>query len=178
MISYNFPSRDADKFVKNIQMKVLFVASAMLIFSGMITKNKTMQTIQKNKEVVQRLFEQALNKKNLGLLPDLIGPDFTDPPGEKGPAGFRATIEPLIKAFPDIRYELGDMVAEEDKVAVQWTWHGTQTGQFRNTPATGKLVTDDGMAIFTLKEGKITGGAILTDRLGFLQKLGVLPADF
>jgi steroid delta-isomerase-like uncharacterized protein len=102
---------------------------------------------------------------------------LANPRREKGPAGFRATIEPLIKAFPDIRYELEGLVAEEGKVAVRWTWHGTQTGQVRNIAATGKKISNDGMAIFTVEGGKITCSATQTDRLGFLQKLGVLPAD-
>ena len=136
-----------------------------------------MSTIESNKEIVRKLYEESLNKGNLGLLPDLFAADFTGPQGEKGPAGFRANIEQLLKAFPDIHYTIKDLVAEEDKVAISWTWHGTQTVQFRNIPATGKAITNEGIAIFVLKDGKIVSALTQTDRLGFLQGLGALPAD-
>jgi steroid delta-isomerase-like uncharacterized protein len=136
-----------------------------------------MSTIESNKETVRKLFEESLNKGNLGLLSDLFAADFTGPQGEKGPAGFRANLEMLLKGFPDIHYTIKDLVAEDDKVAANFTWVGTHTGQFRNVPATGKSVTNDGMAVFVLKDGKIVSLAILTDRLGFWQGVGLLPVD-
>ena len=158
-------------------MKPVAAVLAMLIFSGLTTKNNTMDSIKSNKETVRKFFEESLNKRNLELLPELFAADFTGPQGEKGPDGFRASIEPLLKAIPDIHYTIKDLVAEGDKVAVNWTWQGTQAGQFRNIPASGKSITNDGMAVFALKDGKIVSAAIQTDRLGFLQALGVLPAD-
>lgn len=149
----------------------------MLISSGLTIKNNTMSPIESNKEIVRKLFEESLNKGNLELLPDLIAASFTGPQGEKGAAGFRATFEPLLKAFPDIHYTINDLVAEDDKVVVNWTWHGTQTGAFRGIPATGKTVSNVGMAVFALKDGKIVSASTQTDRLGFLQGLGVLPFD-
>ena len=149
----------------------------MLIYSGLSIKNNTMSPIESNKGIVRKLFEESLNKGKLELMPDLFAADFTGPQGQKGPAAFRATIEPLLKAFPDIHYTIKDLVAEEDKVAISWVWHGTQTVQFRNIPATGKAITNEGIAIFVLKDGKIVSALTQTDRLGFLQGLGALPAD-
>ena len=149
----------------------------MLIYSGLTIKNNTMSTIERNKEIVRKLFEESLNKGNLGLLPDLFGADFTGPLGEKGSDGFRVNVEPLLKAFPGIHYTIKDLIAEDDKVVVNWTWQGIQTGPFRNIPATGKSLTNDGMAVFGLKDGKIVRAETLTDRLGFWQGLGLLPAD-
>jgi len=177
MIFYNSPLSDAGTFVKTKQMKPVVAMLAMLIYSGLTSKNNTMSSIESNKEIVRKLFEESLNKGNLGLMSDLFAADFTGPQGEKGPAGFRANIELLLKAFPDIHYTIKDLVAEDDKVAANFTWQGTHTGQFRNVPATGKSVTNDGMAVFGLKDGKIISLAILTDRLGFWQGLGLLPAD-
>ena len=149
----------------------------MLIYSGLSIKNNTMSPIESNKGIVRKLFEESLNKGKLELMPDLFSADFTGPQGQKGPAAFRTTIEPLLKAFPDIHYTIKDLVAEEDKVAISWVWHGTQTVQFRNIPATGKAISNEGMAIFVLKDGKIVSAFTQTDRLGFLQGLGALPAD-
>lgn len=136
-----------------------------------------MFTNQSNKEVVRRLFEEAFNKKNLASLPDLVAMDFTGSDGGKGPMGFQATVEPLFKAFPDYHYTITNLVGEDDKVAVSWTVRGTQTGPFRNIAPTGRSVVTDGIAIFVLQDGKIFHMTMLTDRLGFLQQLGVIPAN-
>jgi steroid delta-isomerase-like uncharacterized protein len=158
-------------------MKPVIIGLATLIYSGLTIKNNTMSTIESNKEVVRKLYEEALNRGNLSLLQELIAPEFEGQQGVKGPAGFQVTIEPLIKAFPDIHYTVKDLVGEDDRVAIRWTWQGTQTAAFRNVPATGKTVSNDGIAVFVLKNGKIVSASLQTDRLGFLQGVGALPAD-
>lgn len=143
------------------------------------TKNKeiTMSMIEKNKQVVQKLYEQGLNKKNFDLLKELISDDYVGFQGTKGAAGFLAPVLPLFNAIPDAHYDLQDLLADGNKVAVHWQLHGTQTGAFRNIEPTGKTFINEGMAVFELKDGKILSGQVLTDRLGFLQSLEVLPAD-
>src|SRR5579872_3173950 len=134
-------------------------------------------TMEKNKQVVERLYEQAFNKKNLTLVPELIAEDYVGAQGEKGPLGFQATFVQLFKAFPDIHYEIQDLLAEGDKVVIRWKWQGTHTGMFRDYPPTGKTVTNNGMAIFQLRDYKIVKAVVQTDRLTFLQDMGVIPAE-
>jgi steroid delta-isomerase-like uncharacterized protein len=142
-------------------------------------KNKEvkMSTIQSNKEVARRLYEQCLNQQNLQLLPDLVSDDFTGAQGKKGAAAFGETLVPLINAFPDIQYTIEDLVGEDDKVVVRWKWQGTHTGTFAGFAPTGRIVTNEGVGVFNFKDGKIVSAAVQTDRLGFLQALGVLPAN-
>src|SRR5687768_16766284 len=135
-----------------------------------------MNTNQRNKEVVQKAFEQGLNKRNFELLKECIANDFTGVQGKKGAAAFYDPILPLIKSFPDIQWKIDEIIAEDDKVVIHWKWQGTQTTPFNNV-ATGKTVTNEGMAAFAVKDGKISSAQVLTDRLGFLQALDVLPAD-
>lgn len=151
------------------------------IVSAQATKNNKkkeiiMNTMQQNKEVVQKAFEQGLNKRNYELLKECVAADFTGVQGKKGAAGFYEPILPLIKSFPNIQWKIDEFIAEGDKVAIHWKWQGTQTTPFNNL-ATGKTITNEGRAAFTIKDGKIINAQVLTDRLGFLQALDVLPAD-
>lgn len=134
-------------------------------------------TTEKNKQVVEKLYEQAFNKKNLDLVPELIAEDYVGAQGERGPQGFQATFVLLFKAFPDIHYEIEDLLAEGDKVVIRWRWQGTHSGNFREYPPTGKTITNNGMAIFQLRDYKIIKAVVQTDRLAFLQDLGAIPAD-
>lgn len=131
------------------------------------------RTIQKNKEVVRRLYEDCLNKRDFELLGELISEDYSGIRRETGPSGFQKTTQSIIQAFPDIKWTIEDLVAEGDKVVVRWSWQGTHTGTFRNLfPPTRAKVTDHAIAIYQLRDSKIVKAWIQSDRLGFLQQLG------
>lgn len=140
------------------------------------TNDKTF-TMENNKAVVQELYEAALNKKQLALLPNLISEEFAGAAGAKGVSGFIDPFMPLINAFPDIQYKIITLISEGNKVVARWKWTGTQTGTFRNVPATGKTISSDGISIYEFKEGKIIGSDVQLDRLGILQALNVVPAN-
>jgi predicted ester cyclase len=133
--------------------------------------------MEKNKSAIYELYEQCLNGRNMSLLRDLITDDFSGPGGLHGVAAFQASLEPLINAFPDIHYELTSVMAADDKVAVSWQWTGTSTNTYLHFQPTGKKITNEGIAIFTFRDGRIAASTVQTDRLGFLQGLGVLPQD-
>jgi predicted ester cyclase len=140
-------------------------------------KKEFMSTIQRNEAIVRSVYEQSLNKRNFDLLHELISAEYPGFQGIRGPEGFEKPIDGLIQAFPDIQWNIEDLVGEEDKVAVRWQWQGTHKGVFSGYAPTGKTLTNDGMAIFLLKDGKIVSGVLQTDRLGFLQSIDVVPAN-
>jgi steroid delta-isomerase-like uncharacterized protein len=160
-------------------MKPVYLLSAMLLVTGITNAqtSNTMSAIQKNKEIVRRLYEEALNKRNLNLLEELVSVDYSGIAGKKGPDAIKESVAPLIAAFPDIQWKIEDLIGENDKVTVRWGWQGTQQAPYLHFPPTGKTVANTGIAVYELKNGKIAGAHLLTDRLGFLQGLGVLPTD-
>ncbi|HEX5172268.1 MAG TPA: ester cyclase [Cyclobacteriaceae bacterium] len=155
----------------------------VIVLIGEITyaqenNSKTMITdIEQNKETIRNLYEHVLNQRKMELLPVIISADFRGPGGTKGAAGFEEPITILIQGFPDAQWEVEELIGEGDKVAAKWRVSGTHTGTFGKIGSTGKEVSNDGMAIFTLKEGKIISARVLTDRLAFLQSLSVIPFD-
>jgi predicted ester cyclase len=95
--------------------------------------------------------------------------------GARGPSGFAGNVDELRAGFPDIRFTVHDLVAEDDRVAVRWTWEATHAGTFRGWAPTGRRVTNSGNAIYQLAGGKIVRVWLETDRLGFFQQIGVIP---
>jgi len=135
------------------------------------------QTQDQNKRSIERLFDAGFNQGDLALVDQLVGPEYVGPQGEKGPAGFRGIVVGLRTGFPDIHYTIDDLVVEGDRVAVRWHWTGTHSGAFRAFPATGKTFSNPGVGIFRFKDGKIVAAVLETDRLGFLQQMGAVPAN-
>lgn len=132
------------------------------------------QQQNRNAAVVRRLFDECIEKGDLAALDEIVGDEFVGPFGVRGPAAIAGSITALREAFPDIHYDVQHVVAQGDRVAIGWRWTGTHEGRFREHAATHAKVTNDGMAIYVLKDGKIVGGSMQTDRLGFLQQIGVV----
>jgi predicted ester cyclase len=94
-----------------------------------------------NKQRIRMLFEEVLNRGRVGLLDNLISGDYIDHnpvPGQgPGAEGIRNKLKGLREAFPDIRFLLEDLVAENDLVAARYHWKATQTGPFMGLPPRG-----------------------------------------
>jgi steroid delta-isomerase-like uncharacterized protein len=89
-----------------------------------------------------------------------------------GPEDARKSIAALRAAFPDIHFDLEDVLAEGDKVVIRWTCTGTHRGEFRGIAPTGKRVSFPGMNIYRLRDGKIVERWGVEDGLSLLQQLG------
>ena len=134
--------------------------------------------ISNNEEVVvQKLYAQALNKRDFNLFKTFIADEFVGIRGLKGAAGFEEPVKILINAFPDIQWNIKEIVSDDQRVAVRWIWQGTHRGQFQQFETTGKTLSNEGVGIYEFKNGKIVSAKILTDRLDFWQQLGVVPFD-
>jgi steroid delta-isomerase-like uncharacterized protein len=139
--------------------------------------------LEQNKRLVRRVYEECINGGKFELLDSLIADGFQGAPGSpgaqglQGPAAFAAPLKALHQAFPDIHYEVLDLLAEGDRVAIRWRWTGTHQAQFTAYPATHRKMSNDGMAVFRVEGGKIAASWIQTDRLGFLQEMGAVSKD-
>lgn len=140
-------------------------------------KEISMNTTQNNKEVVRTIYEECLNKRNMAPLKDLISEDYTGAKGKKGSAAFQEPVSDLITAFPDVQWIIAELIGDGDKVAVAWKLQGTHKAQFQHHAPEGKSVSNDGMAVFHFRDGKVISSRLLTDRLGFYQQLDALPQD-
>ena len=136
-------------------------------------------SVENNKALIRRLYDEVFAKWNFGVVDDLVGPEFVGhemPPGTPpGPVGFKQFSGWLRSAFPDLRYVVEDVIAEGDKVVVRWTWHCTHRGDFMGVPPTGKQATVSGMAIYRLAGGKCVERWVELSLLGLLQQLGAVP---
>ncbi|WP_400765757.1 ester cyclase [Methylosinus sporium] len=123
-------------------------------------------------ELVEGLYEDCLNKRRLDRLGDYLTPDFIGANGESGPEGFRRTIERMITAFPDLRFEIEDLFAADNKVCLRWRFRAAQLGPLAGVAPTGKMVVQEGIAIYHAGDGKLARAWLQVDRLGVLQQIG------
>jgi predicted ester cyclase len=134
---------------------------------------------QENKVLFQRTYEELLNRGDLDVADELVAPEFINheaPPGrDRGPESMRGLATMLRTAFPDLRFEIEELVAEGDTVAGRLTMSGTHEGPLMGTPPTGRSVRQDHMHFVRFRDGKAVEHWGVRDHLGMMQQLGVIP---
>jgi steroid delta-isomerase-like uncharacterized protein len=134
---------------------------------------------EQNKQVVRQFFE-ALDRQDAERMDQLVSSinyslHFSGMPPLDWNANNKEFLAPFNKAFPDLRRNIVDMVAEGDKVAVSINVTGTYKGEFQGIPATGKQVSFTAMDILTIIDGKVTEEWATADMMGLMQQIGAIP---
>jgi steroid delta-isomerase-like uncharacterized protein len=88
--------------------------------------------------------------------------------------GIKQAAEMFRQATPG-RHEIPLQVAEGDLVASLIVGRGVHAGELLGTPATGKDVETEGIAIHRIADGKIAEYWAVTDTVRVLQQVGALP---
>jgi len=131
-----------------------------------------------NKAIVRRYLEQVLNDRRHDLAEEFLT-DNIELHGSGLAPGLevvRQWLTMFAAAFPDGHQIIEDVVAEGDRVVARTTFTGTHQGEMQGIPATDKNVSIPSITIFRLDNGKIAEGWLVSDNLGMMQQLGVIPA--
>jgi steroid delta-isomerase-like uncharacterized protein len=132
---------------------------------------------QNNKQVVLDHYKSTVSEMDFAAIRQQLAPEFVDhdsPPGTPpGPEWVMRHVTSFHGAFPDIRVEVQDVIAERDLVTVRATWSGTHKGEYMGFPATNRQFRLKGIVIWRVHEGQIVERWACLDRLGLLQQLGL-----
>lgn len=134
-----------------------------------------------NKSIVRRMYEEVWNKRNLEAAKELIAPShavqlFDAADSGVGPEAYARNVVQFVRAFPDLKFNVVDIVAENEKVVALWNISGTHKGEFRGIAPTGKKVSVDGITISQLADGKIIDSYVSMDMWSLMRQLGAIPA--
>jgi steroid delta-isomerase-like uncharacterized protein len=136
---------------------------------------------EENKEIALTLIE-ALNARDLGLWSRHLAEDYAaEHPGVSVPLDKTSSIayhQRFVTAFPDIRFEVLGVIAEGDRVLVQWTASGTHAERLATVtgetiPPTRRRATVSGAMVAKARDGKVVRGWFYWDQLSLLSQLGL-----
>ena len=137
-------------------------------------------SIEENKAVVRRFFEELLSTDDLAVADELLSPGFRFYfAGSPDPLDLKRYKKFLVArrvAFPDRRFVVEDMIAEGDKVSARFTMRGTHKGELRGVAPSGREVTMTGIDLIRLAEGKMVQDRVEVDQLGMMQQLGAIAS--
>jgi steroid delta-isomerase-like uncharacterized protein len=133
-----------------------------------------------NARLIEQFMARVWNAGDVDAVDDFLGARYAihSDPGDPWDGreltrdDFKQRLVMSRAAFPDLGFELDEMVAGEDRVALSWTMRGKQTGALAERPASGRPIEARGMTIYYIAAGRITGHRQVVDRLAVAQQLG------
>jgi steroid delta-isomerase-like uncharacterized protein len=136
-------------------------------------------TLEANRHLIERYFDEVWNRGDVDVLDELLAPDYLNhspgiPNPRPGPQDLKPIVVAMREGLPDLHYDILDMVAEPDRVAVFVRLTGTHTGSFFGIPPTGRKIDVRQMQIEWIREGRIAQHWRITDDLNLMRQLGVI----
>lgn len=134
---------------------------------------------ERNKAVVENATD-AILRSDVAALDRYVSEDVvrSDPFRTiEGLDAYREYIRSFVSSYSDLEAEVEDMVGEDDRVVVHFTFRGTHDGEFAGIEPTGNEVELPALALYRLEQGKIVEETELWDNLDFIQQLGLDPSD-
>lgn len=126
---------------------------------------------------VQTKFGEAINGGDLQEMRNLVAANCTDhdpATGQvAGPEGYINFFTMMRTAFPDMKVDVEQLVADDECVSFAYKLTGTHRGNFMGFPATEKNIKVRGMQISKFKDGVMVERWGSTDESGLLKQIGV-----
>lgn len=142
----------------------------------MTTTQRQLEETDRNKELVRRAYD-AVNRGAIDEFGNLLAEDFKeiDQRGAtKNKTESIAETKELKKAMPDLRYDIKEIIAEGDKVAVVDTFSGTMKGEIMGMQPTGKMMSVPEVDVYRVKNGKLTEVRSAFDTGYMMEQLGFM----
>ena len=136
-----------------------------------------MNNHEANRQAASDFFRLIWNEKDESAIDRFIALDAAgnDPKFGVGRESFREQWKQWHAAFPDLHFDVREIIVEGDRVVTRWHLTGTHSGaDFQGIKASGKKVSVDGVSIDTIKDGVVLDGFDAWDALGFRQQLGAI----
>jgi len=115
----------------------------------------------KNKALMRRIYEDMWNRADPSIAAEIFAQ----------PGGVERFVSKFLLSFPDLRHTIEEMIAEDDRVAVRFSAHGTHTGKWMHFAPTGKSIHYTGVTLAHIAGGKIIDHYTWWDRASLIEQI-------
>ncbi len=132
------------------------------------------ERLQRNKQVAREVIERIFMRQEDSAIDELVSDRFvarTFGPMEPGREGLREGMRRAGAGVSEARFEIHDMIAEGDRVAVRLTTSGRHTGKFMGIEPTGNGYSIDEIHILRIEDGQLVEHWHEFDRMALLGQL-------
>ena len=128
------------------------------------------------KDCARRFFAEIWNGRDESAIDRFIVSDAAgnDPDFGAGREAFRTQWKQWMAAFPDLHFEIVELIAEGDKVLTRWVLTGTHSnGSFLGVEPRGVKIRVEGMSLDRIENGWVMEGCDGWDALSLRRQLGL-----
>lgn len=127
-----------------------------------------------------RAFVDAWNRGDVRAMWQFWSPEMVhhDRVRDCGPGEVYALMRAFMSAFPDLRFEIEDLLADGDLVSARMTATATQQGELMGLRPSGQRVAVTVMGQVRIADGRIVEHWNVMDEVHLMQQLGLLPHTF
>ncbi len=141
-------------------------------------KSEAQATVEQQNEALVRSVFDRLSKGDDSVYQEAYAPEYgwyfpsLNPKAltREEETGF---VRLFRAAFPDIRWDIIELVTGGDAVVARFVVSGTHTGEYQGLLPTGTKVKAGGLWMARIKNGKLIEVREETDLLGWMQQLGM-----
>lgn len=144
-------------------------------------------SVEQNKQTVMRVFEEAFNRGDLAIIDQVVAPEGVDHQHPSEPSfaqHLKEVVVAMRAAFPDLHFDVTEMIGEGDWIACYSVMTGTNTGELRRPlmlppqappamPPTGKTVRVPHMHMIRFQSGRNIELLHLMDVMAMADQLGL-----
>src|SRR5215472_12981861 len=136
------------------------------------------------KHIIKRFVEELWNARRLDVADQIFSEDCVShqlrsgvlaEPAHRSPQVMKEHISGWLRSFPDLRFNVEQMIAEQDRVVSQLVMEGTHEGTWMGIAPTRKRLQIRMITIHRIANGKIAEDWVLVESLGLFQQLGAVP---
>ena len=140
---------------------------------------------EQSKRVARRFIEELWNGRRLELADELVAPDCVthqlrsgaeDEGTPRTPDMIKHHVAEWLAAFPDLRFQIEQMIAEGDQVMTRCVMQGTHEGAWFGVQPSGQQISVRLVIVQRIAGGRIAEDWVLVESLGLFQQLGLVPA--
>ena len=140
--------------------------------------------MEQAKGIIKRFVEELWNARRLDVADQIFSEECVThqlhsgvlgEPSRRGPHAMKEHVSSWLMSFPDLRFNIEQMIAEQDRVVSQLVMEGTHQGTWMGISPTGRQLQIRMITIHRIANNKIAEDWVLVESLGFFQQLGVLP---
>jgi steroid delta-isomerase-like uncharacterized protein len=124
--------------------------------------------------IARRWFEEVWNARRDEAIDELMSTEsigYVEGGVVRGPDGFRQMYTMFLRAVPDIRIDIEEILGEGERAAVRWRARGTHTGEGFGFPPTGRPVDITGTSWMVARNGQLVEGRDTWNLHGMLASL-------
>jgi len=158
------------------QKAVFIILFMLMLITATHAQTERDAREETNCALVQRLFSEGYNLRDLNILSDVLAVDYVEYLNGvelKGLISIIKSIKWLEEIAPAFKISIEDIICKGNKVVVRWKYEGIDVKY-------DKDITLDGIYIAQVEDGKITRGWQVFDNLQRFEQLGYIieaPAD-